>query len=218
MYSKEYIERFGKIATASLSDACDSIVGRSCFMDYEMKARINNKKIVGPARTVLEGPACGEFVGPTHAIQVIDSLEEGEVLCIQLANGDKDVALFGGMMCAGCWSRGAAGAILDGGLRDVEEIVRDYDLQVYARSLSPATTLGRYKTLASDVPIVVGGVSVCPGDLIVADAVGVVCIPAANVDAVLAAAEEIEVKEALQAKLIVECKSMKAGLDKYNRI
>jgi len=218
MYSQDIIDRFKKVATASVADACDQIVGRRCFMDYEMKARINDKRVVGPAVTILEGPAAGENVGPAHAIDAIEGASEGDVLVISLANADKNVALWGGIMTAGAYSKGMAGAILDGGVRDTTEIKRDYGFQVYARSVSPGTTLGRYKTYAANVPVTCADVLVNPGDLIVADPDGVVVVPADKVEEVLAATEEIEAKEALQAKLIVESKSIKEGLAKYNRI
>ncbi len=218
MYSADIIERFSKIATASISDACEQVVGKTCFMDYEMKNQINEKKIVGPAVTIQEGPANGEVVGPTHAIEAIDASNPGDVMVITMANSDKNVALWGGIMTAGAYANKLAGAILDGGLRDVSEIRRDYDFPVFSRSLSPNTTLGKYKTYASNIPVVCGGVCVNPGDLIVADIDGVVVIPSANVDEVLKVSEDIEAKELEQAKLIIEAGSLKDGLAKYNRI
>ena len=69
---------------------------------------------------------------------------------------------------------------------------RDYDFQVFARSVSPGTTLDAYKTLASNVPVTCGGVVVKPGDLIMADLDGVVVVPKEHVEKVLEVAEEIE--------------------------
>lgn len=218
MYSSDIIERFRKIATASLADACDQVVGRTCFMSFEIKPRINDVKVVGPAVTVQEGPANGVNAGPAHALDLIEDSTPGQVMVISLANSDKDVAVWGGIMTAGAWVKKMAGAILDAGVRDVTEIRRDYDFPVYARSVSPGTTLGRYQTLASNVPVICGGVEVCPGDLIVADIDGVVAIPAQHVEKVLAVAEDIEVKEAAQAQYIRETGSLKEGLAKYNRI
>jgi regulator of RNase E activity RraA len=121
-------------------------------------------------------------------------------------------------MTAGAFARGLAGAILDGGVRDVTEIRRDYQFPVYARSVSPGTTLGRFRTLASNVPVVCGGIEVRPGDWIVADIDGVVVVPAAHVEAVAQMAEEIDRRELEQARLIVEAKSLREGLAKYGRI
>ncbi len=213
------IERFKKIATASVSDACDQVAKKRCFMDFEIKPRINEKKVVGYALTVQEAEAApGEVLPPTHALELIDQAKENEVMVISLKGSDRNVAVWGGIMTAGAVANNMAGVILDAGTRDVIEIRRDYDFPVYSRSVSPATTLGRYKTIAANVEVECGGVKVNPGDLIVADLDGVVVVPKEHIEAVLAIAEEIEVKEAKQAKLIIESKSLKKGLDKYNRI
>ena len=126
--------------------------------------------------------------------------------------------MWGGLMTAGAHVRGFAGAVLDGGVRDVTEIRRDYGFPVYARSISPGTTVGRFRTVASNVPVVCGGITVNPGDWIMADIDGVVVIPAAHLQAVVEMAEEIERRELEQAKLIVASKSLREGLAKYGRI
>ena len=218
MYSKDLIERYVKVATASIADTCDKIVGRRCFMDYEIRPRINDKKIVGPAVTVLEGPACGEDVAPNHALDALEEGVGGQVMVIQVTDQDRNVAVWGGIMTSGAYVKNWAGAILDAAVRDVAEIRRDYDFPVYSRSISPGTTLGRYKTYASNVPVVCGGIEVHPDDMIVADIDGVVVVPKAHVTEVLEAAEKIDEKEALQAKLIRETGSLKEGMAKYNRI
>ncbi len=108
--------------------------------------------------------------------------------------------------------------MLDGGVRDIPEIRRDYGFPVYARSVSAGTTLGRYRTVASQVPVEVGGVVVHQGDIIVADIDGVVVVPKDKAAEVLAMAVEIDLREAEQAKLIIAEKSLRAGLARYGRI
>jgi hypothetical protein len=72
---------------------------------------------------------------------------------------------------------------------------------VYARAVSPGTTLGRYRTVASQVPVCVGGVMVHPGDIVVGDVDGVVIVPHAQAEAVLKMAQEIDERELEKAKL-----------------
>ena len=110
------------------------------------------------------------------------------------------------------------GAVLDGGVRDLTEIRRDYAFPVYARAVSPGTTLGRFRTVASQVPVRVGGIMVHPGDIVVGDVDGVVVVPHAQAAEVLAMAQEIDVRELEQAKLIIAEKSLRKGLAKYGRI
>jgi regulator of RNase E activity RraA len=216
MYSKETIDSFMKVSTASVSDAVDKIAKTRGFMDPAIKPRINEKKVVGPAVTVLEVPTT-ESLPPKHALDAIDESPAGSVIVIAI-NGETDVAVWGGLMTAGAEVNGHAGAVLDGGVRDVTEIRRDSEFQAYARSVCPSTTVGRFKTLASNVPVICGGVNVNPGDLVVADLDGVVVVPKEHVDAVLKMATEIEVREAEQARLIRETKSLREGLAKYGRI
>ena len=217
MYSKDVIERFSKVASASVADACYQVVGRRCYMEHEIKPRINDKGIVGPAITVQEGPTT-EALPPQHALEAIDGANEGEVLVIALANSDRDVAIWGGLMTAGAVANKLAGTILDAGIRDVTEIKRDFGYQVYSRSISPGSTVGRYKTLDRNVPVICGGITVYPGDLIVADYDGVVVVPKDSVAAVLEKTEEIERREAEQTKYIKETGSVIKGIEKYNRI
>lgn len=218
MYSDEFITGFMRVATASVADAVDKVVGRRGYMDRAVKPMINDKKIVGPAVTILEGPTT-EFLPPSHALDAIDESPEGSVIVIGLSSGpDPDVALWGGLMAAGAEVNRLAGAVLDGGVRDVTEIRRDSGFQVFARSISPGTTLGRYKTLAAHVPVMCGSILVAPGDLIVGDVDGVVVVPKTHVEAVLKMALEIEERELEQARLIRESRSLREGLAKYGRI
>ena len=212
----ELVAAFSSVATASVADSVDKICGRRGFMDHELRPRINDKRIIGPAVTVLEGPTT-EFEPPQHALELIDSAAPGSVMVIAI-QGDPNVAIWGGIMTAGSFARGLAGAVLDAGVRDIPEIRRDYDFPVISRSVCPGTTLGRYKTLNANLPVVCGGVEVTPGDIIVGDIDGVVVVPRARADEVLAMAREIDQRELKQARLIVEAKSLKEGLAKYGRI
>lgn len=210
------INGFADVATASVADSVDKLCGKRGHMHHEMRPRINDKRIIGPAVTVLEGPTT-EFVPPQHALELIDAAAPGSVVVISVEGGP-DVAVWGGLMTAGAFARGLAGAVLDGGVRDIPEIRRDYDFPVISRAVSPGTTLGRFKTLAANVPVTCGGIEVHPGDIIVGDIDGVVVVPRAHAEAVLAMAQEIDKRELEQAKLIVAAKSLKEGLAKYGRI
>ena len=78
---KNLVEAFREVATASVADAVDKVAGKRGYMDQSIKPRINDKKVVGPAVTVQEGPTT-EFVPPQHALDLIDSAEAGSVMVI----------------------------------------------------------------------------------------------------------------------------------------
>ncbi|HKW85148.1 MAG TPA: RraA family protein, partial [Burkholderiaceae bacterium] len=199
------------MAVASVADAVDKLTGRRGYMDSRIKPRINDKRICGPAATILES-ATDEFVPPQHALDLIDEAPEGSVIVIAIEGGQPDVAVWGGLMTAGAVANKHAGAVLDGAVRDLTEIRRDYGFPVYAREVSPGTTLGRYKTVASQVPVRVGDVVVHPGDIIVGDVDGVVVVPREHAAEVLAMSREIDQRELEQAKLIIAEKSLRKGL------
>ncbi len=216
MLTQEIIEGFRTVAIASIADAIDKVVGRRGYLHHAIKNRINEKRMVGPAVTTLHAKS-SEFLPPTLALDLIEDSAPGSVIVIGAA-GDTDLAFWGGIMTAGAFAKGHAGALLAGGLRDVQEIQRDYDLPVFAPHVSPGTSLGRTATIAKDIPVEVGGILVHPGDLVVGDVDGVCIVPPQHAAAVLAMAREIDAREAEQARLIVEAKSLKQGLAKYGRI
>ncbi len=211
------IEGFNAVAVASVSDAVDTVCGRRGFMDCTIKPRINDKRVCGPAATVL-GAVTDEALPPQHIIDLIDEAPAGSVLVIAVDGGEPNVALWGGLMTAGAVANGHAGAVLDGSVRDVTEIRRDYGFPIYANGVSPATMVGRYRTVASQVPVCVGGVIVHPGDIIVGDVDGVVVVPKDSAEAVLDMARDIDARELEQAKLIREERSLRKGLAKHGRI
>jgi 4-hydroxy-4-methyl-2-oxoglutarate aldolase len=218
MYSKEIIDGYRAIySTASIADACDQIVGKTMFLPFEVKNRINDKKIVGPAVTIHED-VTEEKVPPQHALDAIDESEAGSVIVIGGAAALETVAVWGGLMTAGAVANKHEGAVLMGGVRDLIEIRRDYDFPVFAKTVTPGTTLGRFKTLSSNRPVQMGDVTVHPGDLIIGDVDGVVCVPQEHVEAVLELSVSIDSRELEQAKLISASGSLREGLAKYGRI
>lgn len=211
------IEAFNRVAVASVADAVDKICGQRGYLDSCIKPRINDRRICGPAATVLEA-ATDEAVPPQHALDLIDEAPAGSVIVISIEGGQPEVAVWGGLMTAGAVANGHAGAVLDGGVRDLVEIRRDYDFPVYARSVSPGTTVGRYRTVAANVPVRVAGVVVHPGDIVVGDVDGVVIVPKDRAEEVLAVAQEIDARELEQARLIMAERSLRKGLARYGRI
>jgi regulator of RNase E activity RraA len=216
MNLQELVAGFRTVAIASIADSVDKVAGRRGYLDHDIRPRVNDQRVVGPAVTVREGPEPNAGP-PQHALDLIDTAEPGSVMVIAI-DSEPNVAIWGGLMTAGAFARGFAGAILDGGVRDVSEIKRDYDFPVFARSISPGSTVGRFKTLGGNIPVKIGPVEIHPGDIMVADGDGAVCVPRAHAEAVLKMAREIDAREAEQAKLIVQAKSLKEGLAKYGRI
>jgi regulator of RNase E activity RraA len=211
---KEIIEGLRSVAVACVADALWEF-DISGHLSHEIKS-IFPAKMVGPAVTVYEEPTT-ERLPPTHVLELIDSAEPGSVMVIAI-DGYKDAATWGGLMTTGAVINSLEGALLDGGVRDVEEIERDYSFPIFARSIHPAASVGRFKTVSSNEPVEIDGVMIRPGDVIMGDRDRVVVIPFEKAEACLEKVLEIETREREQTRHIQETKSILKGLEKYKSI
>lgn len=214
---RNILEGFRSLATASVADAVDRVSKRRGFMSSEIKP-VLPAKIAGPAVTVLER-ASTDSQPPHHALEAIDEASPGSIIVIAMedAQSARDVAQWGGLMTAGAVARGIEGAVLDAGARDIEEI-RQARFPVYSRTIVPSTTVGRYITVARDIPVTCGGVMVCPGDIVVGDADGIVVVPREDAERVLATAQQIEEAERTMTEAIRRLGSIRKAVDEFSRI
>ncbi len=213
------VAAFSKMPTASLADAVDQVTGKRGFMFHDMRPQ-SPGSFAGRAVTALLTPAPPEKAGPQlsarHSVQMIDEARPGEVGVIVIENG-LDVAALGGLMGTDAKVRGLAGMVLDAGVRDVAEL-KALELPVYARSVVPSSTVGRFASVAKNIPVECAGVTVRPGDIIVADEDGVVVIPKERAEAVLKRAQEIDARERKMVPMIKQHKSLQKVVELFNRI
>jgi len=213
------IAGFKKSYPASVSDAVELVTGKNGTMWHDMKL-INGTPIVGRAVTSLVKPASPEQATPAlstkHSVEMIDNAEPGEVGVIVM-EGTLEIAAMGNLMATAAKVRGMAGMVLDGAIRDVWDI-RRMGLTVYARSISPRTAVGHYATVARNVPVECGGVTVRPGDIIVADEDGVVVVPRERAEEILKKAREIDDRERGMFPFIKQHKSLQKAIEAFNRI
>jgi len=213
------IAGFRKTTVASVADAVDQVVGKRGFMSHMMRPRITGR-IVGPALTALVKPAPPDKATPAlavkHSTEMIDNSKPGDVGVIVMENG-LDVAAIGGLMATAAKARGMAGMVLDGGARDLAEI-RALGLPTYSMSVTPATAVSRWASVSNNTPVQCAGVTVSPGDIIIADEDGVVVVPKARAADVLKRAQEIDERETKMVPFIKQYKSLSEVVKKFNRI
>lgn len=119
----------------------------------------------------------------TLLLSILDGLTDQDVLVI--ASGPmSQSSFFGGLLATAATASGAHGVVVDGHVRDAQEI-REIGLPTFARGFSPLDSCGRDEVVAIDEPVVVDGVPVCRGDLVFADADGLVAVPTALCDEVV---------------------------------
>lgn len=125
----------------------------------------------------------------------------GDVLMVVNKGYSEAGGMFGGMMAATLKSRGAAGLVIEGGCRDTV-LIKELGFPVFSQTISikPATKIS---SGAINVPIIIGGVLVHPGDLVYGDNDGVVVVPREQAEKVLKTAQEREERESGQLEKIL---------------
>jgi 4-hydroxy-4-methyl-2-oxoglutarate aldolase len=213
------IAGFKSTYAASVSDAVELVTGKNGTMRHDMKL-MTGSNLVARAVTALARAAPAAQATPTlavkHSVEMIDDAKPGEVGIIVM-EGTLDIAAMGNLMATAAVERGMAGMVLDGAIRDLWD-VRRMGLTVYARPKSPRTAVGHYATVARNVPVECGGVTVTPGDIIVADEDGVVVVPQQRAAEVLKQAQAIDDRERAMYPFIRQFKSPQAAIVKFNRI
>jgi regulator of RNase E activity RraA len=147
-------------------------------------------RLAGRARTVLTGAPPGGHV----AAATVATVGPGDVVVIA-GGGRLDVSCWGGILTAAATARGAAGVVIDGAARDLDEIC-SLGFPAFARGAVTRTARGRIAQAGADEPVDIAGVPVASGDLVIADGSGVVFVPAGRGDAVLGIAERLRAREA----------------------
>ncbi|MBR0161968.1 MAG: RraA family protein [Oscillospiraceae bacterium] len=165
-------------------------------MDSGIKPLDPCSHMVGRAVTIQAVP------GDNLALhQAIYAAEPGDVLVID-CQGYTGAGHFGDIMATACMVRGIAGVVLDGSCRDSEDI-KKLGFPMFVRGVNPSGTVK--ETLAKiNVPVLVGGIMVQPGDLVIGDCDGVVVIPQSLEDSVIGKAiekhnKELEIVKKLEA-------------------
>ena len=180
-----------RLFASVLSDCLDQAGYTKQALSSRIRPLDEASVMVGRARTAafMEVYHVAEGVNPYELeIALIDSLQADEIPVFACSNPAR-VAPWGELLSTASRVRGAAGALMDGCVRDIKPI-KAMGFPVFHGGIAPLDSKGRGKIMALDVPIECDGVAVHPGDLIFGDADGVVVIPRQAEDKVLALAFE----------------------------
>lgn len=218
--SDEILERFRAIPTSTICDGFVKaglrspervVIGGVMSMNGPTAHRI---RAVGRARTqrrviVRDAARLGQAANPKLFHGFVEDAKPGDFLVIAAPPGQPG-AIFGGKLAQIAKMRGAAGVVVDGATRDVAEII-DHDLPVWASSVTPiAGGYAKYSIVELNCPVNCGGVEVLPGDVIVADADGVIVIAPEDIEKLLPVCEQIQASEDASAKALASGKSVEA--------
>jgi regulator of RNase E activity RraA len=213
----DLVSQFRRVEVASVSDALEQITGKRMYMSHRMQP-IFTAKFAGFARTVQlkkdEGNKDPQAL--TGMLEAIDQGSSDSVYVMVVEDGE-DIAGMGGLMGTAMAARGYAGAVIDGGVRDVAYL-RKIGFPVFATGIVPSTSVHHYRFAGAQIPLLCNGVPVNPGDVVVADSDGVAVVPKGQAEAVLAAAQQMDYKEHSMYAVIEQLKSIVQAVKKFGRI
>jgi regulator of RNase E activity RraA len=196
----DLVSRLRALDTCAVSDALDKHGLPSAVSGLRPLAA--QRAAAGRAVTVLLGPPARPAEGadgPKRHLgtAAVDASGAGDVIVVA-HQGRTDCAGWGGLLSRAAAIRGIDGVVVDGAARDLAEAAAA-GLPVFARAATAVTARGRAAEVSWGEPVELAAVPVAPGDLVLADAGGVVVIPFAQAEAVLATAEGIAAAEAAMA-------------------
>ena len=174
---------FARLGVATVHEAA----GRSGVVGLDLTQVVPGSRVAGPARIALCAPGDNSMV---HA--AVAHARPGDVLVLTSAE-PAPIALVGELLATQAQQQGVAGMLVDGSIRDLDELML-LGLPIWARWVrAQGATKGTVGKL--DVPVVVGGAEIAPGDLVVLDCDGALALPQARADEVLVLAREREERE-----------------------
>jgi 4-hydroxy-4-methyl-2-oxoglutarate aldolase len=215
--NKDLVARLAAIPyTGAISDILDEMGLTEQVLPKEIQSILPGQTLAGRALTLLGGLTTSNDADIIFRpfLRMLGEVQSGDVLVSQ--PNDSLVAHLGELSSETAQHRGARGAVIDGGVRDVDYIIR-LGFPVFARYKTPRDINGRWRLIDHHVPITIGNVRIKPGDYVVGDRDGVVVIPQEIAGAVVAKAEEVIQTENLVRKAILEGIHPLEAFDKYGR-
>ena len=176
------LARAAQFSIADLHEGMGPVAGRMCLTSPEMRPIAAGQRVCGPAITAWNFP--GDNLAIHAALNVAQA---GDVLVFTNGGGHQG-ALWGDVACGFAKQKGVAGAVVHGAVRDTDAI-RALGFPVWATAISVEHPEKRGPA-AVNVPVVLDGVLVEPGDIVAADADGVLVIPRALLASTIEGAEK----------------------------
>ncbi|MGC2170511.1 MAG: RraA family protein [Candidatus Sulfotelmatobacter sp.] len=211
------IADFRRVEVASVSDALEQLTGRRMYMSHRMHPLFITK-FAGFALTVELKKDEGNN-DPNALNGMLAAIDQGsnDSVYVMVVEDGEDIAGMGGLMGTAMAARGYAGAVIDGGVRDVAYL-RKIEFPVYATGIVPSTSVHHYRFAGSQIPVVCDGVTVNAGDIVAADSDGVVIVPRARAQEVLALAQKMDFKEHSMYPVIEQIKSIEEAVKQFGRL
>ena len=191
-YSYEFLKRH--LYSGAISDVLDTMGYRNQCIGKELSPLRDDDVILGPAFTSIATEVYSMPESPlTAQCRVVDQLQEGQVYVL-VTRGNYNCAVFGELFATAVLQRKGVGVLLDGYVRDIKSL-KEMELPLFYSGHDPRTSKGRTEINECQIPVIMHGVTIRPGDWIFADLDGVVVIPQEIAEQVFEKAIETMEKE-----------------------
>ncbi len=190
---EELVQRYENVFVSAVNDVLREYGMISQTLPNDIMPLREEMKVCGIAFTIKGAPSLEIKDEMEERAKMLDCINSGD-LVVWDTSGDTMSAQWGEMMTKVSKRRGCRGAVLDGGVRDTLAVLKQ-DFPVFCKYRSSNGMLGRFRTNAWQVPIMIGEVRVYPGDVVFGDVDGVIIIPRRIAYEVLLKAEAIRDNE-----------------------
>jgi 4-hydroxy-4-methyl-2-oxoglutarate aldolase len=187
------------LRTADLVDAIGRLHRHRCHL-LDLVSPTPGRVLFGPAVTISYYPTCSAGLDPdTYNLanlfyEAVDGEPEGKVVVLA-SNGYPEVSMGGGTKLSRLHEHGCAGVLTDGRLRDFETLA-GYDFAAYCAGEATKWGGGEVTPFQANVPVVLKGVGIMPGQYVFADSSGAVVFPVGQLDEVIEGARAIQAEDA----------------------
>jgi regulator of RNase E activity RraA len=210
-------DRFQKLYTGAIADILDKNGYRHQVLPRDVRPFTQLQRVAGRAFTGQGYPCASPENNDTETrLKMLDSITQGTI-SVWTTGGSIDCAHWGEMMSTAARQRGCNGAVIDGGVRDLD-FVNAMKYPVFARFACSASSIGRWDIREYQVPIKIGNTIIRPDDFVFGDVDGVVIVPKDIVMDVLVAAEDIYRREGAMREELRRGVSVKEAYDKYGSL
>jgi regulator of RNase E activity RraA len=187
------------LRTADLVDGVGRLHRHRCCL-LDLVSPTPGRVLFGPAVTISYFPTCTASLNPDRFnlanlfYEAVDGEPEGKVVVLA-SNGYPDVSMGGGTKLSRLQDHGCAGVVTDGRLRDFDTLAK-YDFAAYCSGETTQSGGAEVTPFQANVPVVLKGVGIIPGQYVFADSSGAVVIPVGQLDEVIEAARAVQAEDA----------------------
>lgn len=198
----ELRNRYDKVYSAAINDVLREMGYLYQTLPTSLCALKDGMRLCGFAFTVKGSKNLTIENEMEQRAEMLEEFTEASI-CVWDTSNDDESAQWGEVMTMATQRRGCVGAVIDGGIRDVDRLV-NLNFPVFYKYRTSSGMLGRFRIIGYQIPVMIGSVVIDPGDVIIGDMDGVIVVPRAIAYDVLLRAEEIVENEREIKQMIVD--------------